>query len=73
MEDFNINLMNYETGNPTSLFLDNTCSNSFFPCINIPTRHTSRSHGHQWKHITWKHNRHFRLPCPISNHFLPST
>ena len=46
MEDFNINLMDYEIGNPTSLFLDNTCSNSFFPCINILTRHTSRFPGH---------------------------
>ena len=43
MRDFNINLMNYETDNPTSHFLDNICSNSFFPYINIPTRHTSRS------------------------------
>ena len=43
MEDFNINVMNYEADNPTSHFLDNICSNSFFPYINIPTRHTSRS------------------------------
>ena len=42
MGDFNINLMNYETDNPTSHFLDNICSNSFFPYINIPTRHTSQ-------------------------------
>ena len=41
--DFNINLMNYETDNSTSHFPDNVCSNSFFPYINIPTRHTSRS------------------------------
>ena len=41
--DFNINLMNYETDNPTSHFLDNICSNSFFPYINIPAHHTSRS------------------------------
>ena len=40
--EFNINLMNYETDNPTFHFLDNVCSNSFFPYINTPTRHTSR-------------------------------
>ena len=43
MGDFNINLMNYETDNPTSHFLDNVCSSSLFPYINIPTRHTSRA------------------------------
>ena len=43
MGDFNINLINYETDNTTSHFLDNICSNSFFPYINIPTRHTSWS------------------------------
>ena len=43
MGDFNINLMNYETDNGTSLFLDNVCSNSFFPYINIPTCQTSQS------------------------------
>ena len=43
MRDFNINLMNYEINNPTSHFLGNACSNSLFPYINIPTRHTSRS------------------------------
>ena len=42
MGDFNINLMNSETDNPTSHFLDNICLNSFFPYINIPTCHTSR-------------------------------
>ena len=35
--------MNYDTDNPTSHFLDNIWLNSFFPYINIPTRHTSRS------------------------------
>ena len=34
--------MNYETDNPTSHFPDNIWSNSFFPYINILTRHTSR-------------------------------
>ena len=43
MGNFNISLMNYETDNATSHFLDNVFSNSFFPYINIPTRHTSRS------------------------------
>ena len=42
MDDFSINLMNYERDNPTSHFLDNVCSNSFFPYINISARHTSR-------------------------------
>ena len=37
MGDFNTSLMNYEIDNPTSHFLDNVCSNSFFPYINIPT------------------------------------
>ena len=41
--DFNINLMNYETDNSTFHFRDNIFSNSFFPYINIPTRHTSQS------------------------------
>ena len=43
MGDLNINLMTYETDHPTSHFLDNACSNSFFPYVNIPTRHTLRS------------------------------
>ena len=42
MGDFNINLMNSETENPTSHFLDNICLKSFFPYINISTHHTSR-------------------------------
>ena len=37
MGDFNINLINYNSHNPTSQFLDFICSNSFFPYINIPT------------------------------------
>ena len=43
MGEFNINLMNYETDNLTSHFLDNVCSGSFFPHIHISTRHISRS------------------------------
>ena len=43
MGDFNINLINYDSNNPTSQFLDDICSNSFFPYINISTRHTPRS------------------------------
>ena len=43
MGDLNIILMNYETDNPTSHVLGNVFSNSFFPYINIPTPHTSRS------------------------------
>ena len=43
MRYFNINLMNYEIDLPTSHFLDNFCSNSFFPYIMYPERHLSRS------------------------------
>ena len=43
MGDFNINLINYNSHNPTSQFLDGICFNSFFPYIHIPTRHTPRS------------------------------
>ena len=43
MGDFNINLVNCDSHNPTSQFLDGICSNSFFPYINIPTLHTPRS------------------------------
>ena len=43
MGDLNINLMNYETDNSTSNILHNVCLNTFFPYINIPTHHTSRS------------------------------
>ena len=45
MGDFNINLINYDSHNLTSQFLDGTCSNSFFPYINIPTRHSPRSNA----------------------------
>ena len=40
---FNIQLVSYETDNPTSLFFDNVCSINFLPYINITTRHSSRS------------------------------
>ena len=43
MGDFKINLINYDSQNPTSQFLDGICSNSFFPYIYIPTRHTPKS------------------------------
>ena len=44
MGDFNINLINYDSHNPTSQFLDGICSNSFYPSyIDIPTRPTPRS------------------------------
>ena len=42
-ESFNINLINYDSHNPTFQFLDNTCSNSFSPHINILTCHAPRS------------------------------
>ena len=40
--DFNINLINYNSHNPTSQFFDSICSNSFFPYINIPACHSPR-------------------------------
>ena len=43
MGDFNINLINYNSHNSTSVFLDSICSNSFFVYNNISTRHTLRS------------------------------
>ena len=43
MGDLIIILTNHETDNPTSHVLGNVFSNSFFPYINIPTLHTSRS------------------------------
>ena len=43
MGDFKINLISYNSHNPTSQFLDGICSNTFFSYINIPTCHTSRS------------------------------
>ena len=41
--DFNINLLNFETDNPSSSFLNNLTSNLFIPHITLPTRITSRS------------------------------
>ena len=41
--DFNINLINYESHQPTSMFLDTLYSFSLFPLINKPTRITSSS------------------------------
>ena len=43
MEDFKIDLINYDSRNPTSQFLDDICSNSFFPYLKIPSCHTPRS------------------------------
>ena len=43
MGDFDINVINYDSHNPASQFLDSICSNSFFPYINILTRHIPRS------------------------------
>ena len=41
--DFNINLLNTETDEPTSSFLNNLTSNLFIPHIILPTRITTRS------------------------------
>ena len=39
--DFNINLLNTETDEPTSSFLNNLASNLFIPHIILPTRITT--------------------------------
>ena len=41
--DFNANLINYDNHNPTETFLNNFISNSFLPCIHLPTRITYKS------------------------------
>ena len=41
--DFNISLLNTETDEPTSSFLNNLASNLFIPHIILPTRITTRS------------------------------
>ena len=41
--NFNINLLNTETDEPTSSFLNNLASNLFIPHIILPTRITTRS------------------------------
>ena len=41
--DFNANLINYDNHNPTETFLNNFISNSFLPCIHLPTRITYNS------------------------------
>ena len=41
--NFNINLLNYNSHNPTNEFLDSLASNPFVPCILQPTRLTSHS------------------------------
>ena len=76
--DFNINLMKYKTVNLTSHFLNNLCLNSFFPYINIPKRHTSRSKTlidntlhNGITGITVSENITTNISIP--NHFLPST
>ena len=43
MEDFNMNLMNYQSHNVTGEFLDMIYSNTCFPLITRPTRITSHS------------------------------
>ena len=43
MGDFNINLLNYNSDNDTSSFVDLMYSSSFFPTINSPTRVTTTS------------------------------
>ena len=41
--DFNVNLINFDNHNPTETFLNNFISNSFLPCIHLPTRITYKS------------------------------
>ena len=41
--DFNANLINFDHHNPTETFLNNFISNSFLPCIHLPTRITYKS------------------------------
>ena len=43
MGDFNINLLNYNTDNETSNFIDTIYSSSFFPTVLSPTRITTTS------------------------------
>ena len=43
LEDFNVNLLNYNKHNQKNEFLDFLASNSFIPLILQPTRKTSRS------------------------------
>ena len=41
--DFYVNLINYDIHHPTEIFLINFISNSFLPCIHVPTRVTYKS------------------------------
>ena len=41
--DFNINLLNYNSDNDTSSFIDTMYSSSFYPTINSSTRITTTS------------------------------
>ena len=41
--DFNINLLNYNSDNDASSFIDTMYSSSFYPTINSPTRITTTS------------------------------
>ena len=43
MGDFNVNLLNYDSHNPSREFIDNFLSNSFLPTIHHPTRVTDNS------------------------------
>ena len=43
LEDFNVNLLNYNEHNHTNKFLDSLVSDSFIPLILQPTRITSHS------------------------------
>ena len=42
MEDFNMNLLSYNTNKRTAQFLDKLCTNSFIPYINLPTKITNQ-------------------------------
>ena len=43
MEDFNINLLNYESNESVADFLDRMCTHGFLPCLSGPTRLTPQS------------------------------
>ena len=42
MEDFNMNLLSYNTNKRTAQFLDKLYTNSFIPYINLPTKITNQ-------------------------------
>ena len=43
MGDYNVNLLNHNCHNPTSEFIENIMSNTFYPLISMPTRISDNS------------------------------